>query len=183
MPVGRVEYLDLGPMTFTEFLRAVGQERLAREIETFEWPNGPPFPMASPHRSPAPAGAPASVPLRRRHARGGQGVRRIRKSPGRRPRARQHHRYLARRLPEVRGPPGSHPHAPRVQLRGPPRGTKGQVQQRLPGRPERHDPPRRRPAGHGARHRESDPTANVPVCRCRPTSRKRSSSCFSWTSA
>ena len=31
MPVGRIQYLDLGPMTFTEFLRAVGQERLARE--------------------------------------------------------------------------------------------------------------------------------------------------------
>ena len=40
MPVGRMEYLDLGPMTFTEFLRAVGQVPLAREIETFEWPSG-----------------------------------------------------------------------------------------------------------------------------------------------
>ncbi len=40
MPVGRIEYLDLGPMTFTEFLRAVGQGRLAGEIETFEWPAG-----------------------------------------------------------------------------------------------------------------------------------------------
>ena len=52
MPVGRVEYLDLGPMTFTEFLRAVGQERLAREIETFEWPNGPhsPWPHPIVHR-------------------------------------------------------------------------------------------------------------------------------------
>ena len=41
MPVGRIQYLDLGPMTFTEFLRAVGQSRLAREIETFEWTTGP----------------------------------------------------------------------------------------------------------------------------------------------
>ena len=40
MPVGRIEYLNLGPMTFTEFLKAVGQDRLAREIETFEWPSG-----------------------------------------------------------------------------------------------------------------------------------------------
>ena len=40
MPVGRIEYLNLGPMTFTEFLKAVGQDRLARVIETFEWPSG-----------------------------------------------------------------------------------------------------------------------------------------------
>ena len=40
MPVGRIEYLHLGPMTFTEFLKGVGQDRLAREIETFEWPPG-----------------------------------------------------------------------------------------------------------------------------------------------
>ncbi len=40
MPVGRIQYLDIGPMTFTEFLRGVGQERLAREIGTFEWPTG-----------------------------------------------------------------------------------------------------------------------------------------------
>ena len=40
MPVGRIEYLNLGPMTFTEFLKAVGHDRLAREIETFEWPLG-----------------------------------------------------------------------------------------------------------------------------------------------
>ena len=38
MPVGRIEYLNMGPMTFTEFLKAVGQERLCREIETFDWP-------------------------------------------------------------------------------------------------------------------------------------------------
>ena len=40
MPVGRIEYLNLGPMTFTEFLKALGQDRLAQEIETFEWPSG-----------------------------------------------------------------------------------------------------------------------------------------------
>ena len=40
MPVGRIEYLNVGPMTFTEFLMAVGQDRLAREIEAFEWPSG-----------------------------------------------------------------------------------------------------------------------------------------------
>ena len=52
MPVGRIEYLDLGPMTFTEFLRAVGQERLARQIETFEWTSAdaPPAPHAAIHQ-------------------------------------------------------------------------------------------------------------------------------------
>ena len=40
MPVGRIEYLNLGPMTFTEFLKAIRQDRLAREIKTFEWPSG-----------------------------------------------------------------------------------------------------------------------------------------------
>ena len=46
MPVGRIEHLDLGAMTFTEFLRAAGQDRLAQQIETFEWPTGgePPAP-------------------------------------------------------------------------------------------------------------------------------------------
>ena len=42
MPVGRIEYLDLDPMTFTEFLRATGEDRLVREIESFEWPSGVP---------------------------------------------------------------------------------------------------------------------------------------------
>ncbi|MCY4467676.1 MAG: ATP-binding protein [Thiotrichales bacterium] len=36
MPVGRVAYLHMGPMTFTEFLNAVGAERLASMIATFE---------------------------------------------------------------------------------------------------------------------------------------------------
>ena len=40
MPVGRVSYLHLGPMTFTEFLRAVGAEGLARQIARFEMPHG-----------------------------------------------------------------------------------------------------------------------------------------------
>jgi len=34
MPVGRVEYLHLGPMTFEEFLLAAGRERLARFLGT-----------------------------------------------------------------------------------------------------------------------------------------------------
>ena len=38
MPVGRIDYLNLGPMTFTEFLRAIGRDRLADAIEAFEWP-------------------------------------------------------------------------------------------------------------------------------------------------
>lgn len=36
MPVGRVEYLHMGPMTFTEFLQALGELKLASIIETFE---------------------------------------------------------------------------------------------------------------------------------------------------
>ncbi len=36
MPVGRVAYLHMGPMTFTEFLRGAGEERLAELISTFE---------------------------------------------------------------------------------------------------------------------------------------------------
>ena len=52
MPVGRIQYLDLGAMTFTEFLRAVGQQRLARQIETFEWSSGaaPPAPHPAIHQ-------------------------------------------------------------------------------------------------------------------------------------
>ena len=38
MPVGRISYLHMGPMTFTEFLRGCGQEGLARQIDAFEWP-------------------------------------------------------------------------------------------------------------------------------------------------
>ena len=38
MPVGRIEYLHLGPMTFTEFLRGIGKQRLAEAIEAFERP-------------------------------------------------------------------------------------------------------------------------------------------------
>ena len=37
MPVGRVSYLHMGPMTFTEFLRGSGQERLAGQIDAFDW--------------------------------------------------------------------------------------------------------------------------------------------------
>ena len=48
MPVGRIRYLDLGPMTFTEFLRAVGRSGLAREIETFDWTTGPEPPAPQP---------------------------------------------------------------------------------------------------------------------------------------
>lgn len=35
MPVGRVEYLHLGPMTFTEFLQALGESKLASIISDF----------------------------------------------------------------------------------------------------------------------------------------------------
>ena len=40
MPVGRIDYLDLGAMTFTEFLHALGEDRLVLEIESFEWTSG-----------------------------------------------------------------------------------------------------------------------------------------------
>ncbi len=37
MPVGRVEYLHMGPMTFTEFLDALGEAKLASIIRRFEF--------------------------------------------------------------------------------------------------------------------------------------------------
>ena len=40
MPVGRVAYLHMGPMTFTEFLNAVGAGQLATRIAAFELPDG-----------------------------------------------------------------------------------------------------------------------------------------------
>ena len=41
MPVGRIDYLNLGPMTFTEFLAAVGKQGLATAIDAFTWqPHG-----------------------------------------------------------------------------------------------------------------------------------------------
>ena len=36
MPVGRVEYLHMGPMTFTEFLQALGESKLASIIRRFK---------------------------------------------------------------------------------------------------------------------------------------------------
>ena len=38
VPVGRIEYLYLGPMTFEEFLLAQGKERLVSFIRSFEFP-------------------------------------------------------------------------------------------------------------------------------------------------
>ena len=40
MPVGRIEYLNMGPMTFTEFLAGVGESSLALEIGAFEFDAG-----------------------------------------------------------------------------------------------------------------------------------------------
>ncbi|PWQ95144.1 ATP-binding protein [Leucothrix arctica] len=37
MPVGRVQYLHMGPMTFSEFLLAVGEDRLAKLIMTYQY--------------------------------------------------------------------------------------------------------------------------------------------------
>lgn len=45
MPVGRVEYLHLGPMTFKEFLLAVGEERLLSLVEAFQLSR--PFPQTA----------------------------------------------------------------------------------------------------------------------------------------
>ena len=42
MPVGRVEYLHLGPMTFKEFLHGTGKNQLLKCIEQFEISNGLP---------------------------------------------------------------------------------------------------------------------------------------------
>ena len=39
MPVGRVEYLHMGPMTFTEFLQALDETRLVKVIQEFELGN------------------------------------------------------------------------------------------------------------------------------------------------
>ncbi len=40
MPVGRIGYLHMGPMTFTEYLEAVGAQGLARAIRTFQIERG-----------------------------------------------------------------------------------------------------------------------------------------------
>ncbi|MDE0420438.1 MAG: ATP-binding protein [Gammaproteobacteria bacterium] len=40
MPVGRIEYLNLGPMHFEDFLVAVGRPRLAEHLRTFELAGG-----------------------------------------------------------------------------------------------------------------------------------------------
>ena len=40
MPVGRIAYLHMGPMSFTEFLNAVGGEGLARVVAAFEVERG-----------------------------------------------------------------------------------------------------------------------------------------------
>ena len=45
VPVGRIEYLYLGPMTFEEFLLAQGKERLVSFIRSFEFPATIPDPL------------------------------------------------------------------------------------------------------------------------------------------
>lgn len=37
MPVGRIDYLHVGPMTFKEFLQALGEDYLVQSLETYEW--------------------------------------------------------------------------------------------------------------------------------------------------
>ena len=48
MPVGRVEYLNMGPMTFTEFLAGIGESTLAEEVGGFEFDSADEAPQ-SPH--------------------------------------------------------------------------------------------------------------------------------------
>jgi hypothetical protein len=48
MPVGRVEYLHLGPMTLTEFLRGVGDDDLVELCD--RWETGDPWPDEAHHR-------------------------------------------------------------------------------------------------------------------------------------
>jgi uncharacterized protein len=45
MPVGRVEYLHLGPMKFSEFLRALGKTRLAASLRDFSLEDSIPPPI------------------------------------------------------------------------------------------------------------------------------------------
>ena len=47
VPVGRVEYMYLGPMTFEEFLLAQGKDRLVSFINSFEFPASIPGPLHS----------------------------------------------------------------------------------------------------------------------------------------
>ena len=48
MPVGRVSYLHMGPMTFTEFLRGCGREGIAKQIDALEWPSDGSSPQLDP---------------------------------------------------------------------------------------------------------------------------------------
>ena len=105
MPVGRIEYLNLGPMTFTEFLKAVGRDRLAAEIETFEWRSGEESPLLHPliHQR-------LLEMLRLYYFVGGmpEAVRAYSESENLSAVSRSpcgYRRYLARRLPEVCGSP------------------------------------------------------------------------------
>lgn len=45
MPVGRIEYLHLGPMTFEEFLGALSHSRLVEYLATFSFQHAPPEPI------------------------------------------------------------------------------------------------------------------------------------------
>ena len=47
VPVGRIEYCHIGPLTFTEFLTALGDEKAAMLIKSFKW--GEPWPDSIHH--------------------------------------------------------------------------------------------------------------------------------------
>ena len=66
MPVGRIEFLHMGPMTFEDFLVAVERPHLAEHLRTFSLADGFPEALHAQYLEPAQA-----VLDRRRAARGG----------------------------------------------------------------------------------------------------------------
>jgi hypothetical protein len=69
MPVGRIEYLFLGPVSFEEFLNASGEDRLLELLREYE--PGHPFPQAAHTRL---LETPERVSPDGRHARGGAAI-------------------------------------------------------------------------------------------------------------
>ena len=108
MPVGRIGYLHMGPMTFTEHLEAVGAEGLARAIRTFEMERG--LDPAIHNR--------LMTALRTYFFTGGmpeavQVVRAFRAPARHRRGAQRHHRHLPRGLSQVRWLTGAGRHGQR----------------------------------------------------------------------
>ena len=176
MPVGRVAYLHLGPMTFTEFLNAVGEEQLVSRIAAFELERG--LDTAIHNR--------LLEHLRTYLFTGGMpeavlAFARLPPPPGCQRHPQFHHRDLPGGFPQVRRLAEPPAHRGRVPPRGPERGTEGQVHPLLPGRPGGGHQGGHRTALHGARFVES---RSQPLGRpaaasgCRPRGCTSSSS---WT--